>query len=61
RALQLVYVNGRSDNMVTDEKKHAEATRLRAHGITHQMLEFDGGHRLDDDVLMKLARVGRRD
>jgi predicted esterase len=55
RGLRLIYVNGRSDHMASPDKKEAEVSRLREYGIEHQMIEFDGGHRLDDEILLKLA------
>jgi len=57
RGLRLIYVNGRSDHMASGEKKNAEWSRLREHGLAHELIEFDGGHRLDDEILVRLAKA----
>ncbi len=55
-ATRVSLVYGRDDAAHFDEPRAlAAAERLRAHGIAPALLGFDGGHRLDDDLLQRLA------
>lgn len=55
-AARVSLVYGREDHDHFDEPRAlAEAERLRAHGIAPALLGFDGGHRLDDDLLHRLS------
>lgn len=53
--LRLSLVCGRQDQFVTAEKLAQAEERLRAHGIPYQLITYDGGHELDDEVLRQLA------
>ena len=51
RDAELWLVAGTRDKFTTIERVTAERERLRAHDIPHRFVTFDGGHRLDSDVL----------
>jgi len=55
RGMTVTLVAGDRDRMVTDEKLAAARDVLVAAGIAHDVVRFDGGHRLDDAVLRRLA------
>jgi len=52
---QLTLVAGDSDEYATPERIAAQTQALDAHGIAHEALRFDGGHRVDPDTLRMLA------
>ncbi len=54
-ALELVLVLGKDDEFATQEQLAEEEARLKAHGIPYRLIRFDGGHRLDREVLSALA------
>ena len=56
RALDLTLVNGTRDRFVTDAHLAEQRERLTAHGIQARELTFEGGHRLDKDTLLAIAR-----
>ena len=51
RAMDLTLVVGTEDPYVTDERRAAVRRRLARHDIPVTVRTFEGGHRLDDDVL----------
>lgn len=53
--MTVTIVAGDRDRMVTDEKLAAARDGLLTAGIAHEVVRFDGGHRLDDAVLRRLA------
>lgn len=55
RAAQLTLVYGRADEFITPKVVGAMTARLRAHGIPHTEIAFDGGHELDHAVLRKVG------
>lgn len=54
-SLDLTLVVGTEDEYISDERVAEEEARLDRHGILHRTLRFDGGHRIDTDVLADLA------
>jgi predicted esterase len=50
----VTLVAGTRDRLVSEEAVAAASERLHAAGIAHEVLRFDGGHRLDDAVLRRL-------
>ncbi|NBB73877.1 MAG: esterase [Bacteroidetes bacterium] len=53
--LDLTLVIGTEDEYISNERVADEEARLDAHGIPHRTIRFDGGHRIDPDVLADLA------
>lgn len=58
RALDVVLVSGDRDELFAPVERDRERARLAEHGIPARTLAFDGGHRLDDGVLARLADGG---
>lgn len=54
-ALRLTLVAGTEDEYATPERVRKEEARLRQEAIAFQSVAFEGGHRLDADVLRELA------
>ena len=55
KRMPLVFVHGLQDTMITPKVAAANERRLSEHGIAHHMVPFDGGHELNDAVLLALA------
>jgi predicted esterase len=55
RDLDLTVVVGSRDEWIDDDRKQALLNRLAAHDIDASVWTFDGGHRLDDDTLRRVA------
>jgi len=53
--LDLTLVIGTEDEYISADRVADEEARLDAHGISHRTIRFDGGHRIDPDVLANLA------
>ena len=53
--LALTLVVGRADEYITAKILARETERLTAHGIPFRVVEFDGGHEIDQRVLGELA------
>ncbi|MDQ6887014.1 MAG: phospholipase [Gemmatimonadota bacterium] len=53
---RLSLVIGTKDGYATDALVARERSRLEGAGIPHRLIRFDGGHHLDDAVLVELAR-----
>ena len=53
--LRLTLVTGTEDEYATPEKVQDEEARLRQEAVAFQSITYDGGHRLDADVLGRLA------
>jgi predicted esterase len=51
----LTLVVGTEDEYATPERVAEEEARLRAGGIVHRTVRFDGGHRIDPDELRRLV------
>ena len=58
--LRLTIVAGTEDPYATPEKVREEEARLRQEAVAFESVTFDGGHRLDADVLRRLADEGGR-
>ena len=55
RSAETVFVVGAQDGFVTPKIVAAEVERMRAASFPCVQLSFDGGHRLDDEVLRRLT------
>ena len=53
--LDLTLVVGRRDEYITAKLLARETARLTAHGIPFRVVQFDGGHEIDAQVLLELA------
>jgi predicted esterase len=56
RDAQLTIVLGEEDEYVDADEATEQEARLRELGILHEFLRFDGGHVLDADLLLRLAK-----
>lgn len=54
-SLDLTLVIGTDDEYISDGRVAEEEARLDRHEIPHRIVRFDGGHRIDPDVLADLA------
>jgi predicted esterase len=52
---RLVLVQGETDRFAQWVREDENQARLHAAGITFESITFSGGHRLDDEVLQRLA------
>ena len=43
------------DALFPERAREEQRSRLRGHGVTFSELSFEGGHRLDDATLLRLA------
>jgi len=57
-AMGLTLVAGTDDPYLTPERRAAVRRRLAAHDVPVTVHTFDGGHRLDDALLARLAEGG---
>jgi predicted esterase len=57
RSMQVTVVRGSDDSTVPHGVLVTQLAQLGEHGIRCRALTFDGGHRLDDDLLATLARA----
>jgi len=55
KAQHLTLVRGSRDKLFPKEQHEEQRRRLSRHGVPFTEMDFDGGHRLDDDTLVKLA------
>lgn len=55
RRVPTTIVAGTRDRWVTEKRLKAERARLDAAGFTADFVQFDGGHRIDDATLARLA------
>jgi len=53
--LALTLVVGRRDEYITAKLLARETARLTAHGIPFRIVQFDGGHEIEPQVLLELA------
>jgi predicted esterase len=53
--VRVTLVHGTRDRLISREQVDAERARLDEAGFPHDFIEFDGGHRLDDHTLIRLA------
>lgn len=58
RRARTLLVLGTRDRFITPGQVDAERARLAAAELPHEFIEFDGGHRLDDDTLRRIAAEG---
>ena len=57
---RLTLVAGDADEWATPERIAAQEAQLAEHEIPYQTIRFEGGHRLDTDVLRSLAAENRQ-
>ena len=55
KSQKLHIVLGRRDRFATAERRQAVKDRLQGAGVSVEMLDFDGGHRMDDRTLAEVA------
>jgi predicted esterase len=55
RAVRLTLVYGRQDQYFTPKIIAATEGRLRDQAVPYDVVMFEGGHELDDEVLVKIA------
>lgn len=60
RGIRLIVVAGNRDRFVTPEAESSEDERMASLQLEFERLRFDGGHRLDAQLLRELAASGRR-
>jgi predicted esterase len=53
--LRVTLVAGTRDRYVPEARLREDAARLEGHGVAARVLTFDGGHRLDDVTLGRIA------
>lgn len=53
---KLVLIQGASDRFAEWVREDENQARLKAAGVAFESITFSGGHRLDDDVLDRLAK-----
>ncbi len=56
RAIPLVLVVGREDELIGPEAIAEEEARLGEHRIGYELIRFDGGHQLHRRTLLGLGR-----
>jgi len=56
RALDLTLVYGTRDKSITSAHLAEQQDRLEAHGVEARHVSFDGGHRMDRDTLLAIAK-----
>lgn len=55
RACSLTFVMGERDEFASNDAIEREKERLARLGLSYELMTFDGGHRMDDDTLVKIA------
>ena len=55
QAMRVTLVGGSRDALFPERVREEQRTRLRRNGVTFSELSFEGGHRLDDETLLRLA------
>ena len=55
RAIPLVFVHGRQDEFITPKVAATIEARLKEHGIQCRMVPFDGGHEVNENLLLQVA------
>ena len=53
--VQLTFVVGSDDAFVSPERLDEQRHALDEHGIAYEIIEYPGGHRIEEDVLRQLA------
>lgn len=56
----VILAVGSADATVPSERAAREQTRLRAAGVSSELVEYDGGHRIRREALQRLAESVRR-
>ena len=55
RKARVTLVAGTRDRLFPQEQQDEQRRRLLQHAIPFSEITFDGGHRLDDDTLVKIS------
>jgi predicted esterase len=58
-ALELIRVAGRGDELITSKVVARDTARLEAAGIAFRVVEFDGGHTIEGEVLKRIGEGGK--
>ncbi|HEV7704309.1 MAG TPA: hypothetical protein VGO46_08450 [Gemmatimonadaceae bacterium] len=58
RAARIASIAGSADEHATPEMLAAQDARLTTHGIAYERVSFNGSHRIDREILMRLAAEG---
>ncbi len=53
--VRIRFVAGEHDRFASPEMLDAQVDKLRAHGLTPEVIRFDGGHHMDPDTLRGIA------
>ena len=53
--LDTVLVHGTQDEIVTTKVVQGIVQRLKEHGVRHRLVEFEGGHEIDEEVLKEVV------
>jgi predicted esterase len=56
RSTSITVVIGSHDEFASDKTIERESARLRSNDINYELIRFDGGHRLDDGALRRIAQ-----
>jgi len=54
--VDLLLVRGRDDRHADPGRARDEARRLEEWGVPYRTLEYDGGHRIVEEALLRVAR-----
>ena len=55
KTIRVTLVGGSRDALFPESAREEQRTRLELHGVPFSELSFAGGHRLDDETLLRLA------
>lgn len=58
--LDAVLVHGTRDEIITTKVVQGIVQRLKEHGVRHRLVEFEGGHEIDEEVLKEVVEDGGR-
>jgi predicted esterase len=59
RGARVLLVAGSADEHLGNGRIAAERQRLHYAGVVHELVEYDGGHRIDADALRRVASLLR--
>ena len=58
-SLRLVLVAGSRDRFLDARRRREQRARLQEKGVRFEEIRFNGGHRLDDEVLLRIASASQ--
>jgi predicted esterase len=56
KTMRVTLVSGSRDELFPQSARDEQRGRLERHGVSFTELGFEGGHRLDDDTLLRVAK-----